>query len=51
MLKTYSANNIVKYVTVIDDEEEKASDLLLVLNILTNLLSKDVFIAVGFESK
>lgn len=47
LLNAYSANNTSKYKgSAAIAEEEKMSDLLLLLQILTNISSKDVFITI-----
>lgn len=47
MLKIYALNNTSKYLTMTQFNEEKISDLILFLKILSNLLSKDVFMVLG----
>jgi len=50
MLKAYAENSTSKYVSMVNFDEEKISDLILFLKILSNLLSKDVFMALGGQN-
>uniref|UniRef100_A0A914WUI0 Exportin-4 n=1 Tax=Plectus sambesii TaxID=2011161 RepID=A0A914WUI0_9BILA len=48
LLRIYAENQLVKYHSK-EMEEDKASDLVLVMEILSNVLSKDILVLAGYE--